>query len=293
MLPCRQELSTQLSQLTADLSTLKTSFEAMQDFIQLPLVFIWQQQLGHVINQALARELSSLPHAFQDELRQQQVLMQASPQRTATMTHHAKSACTGLPKQAPNLTHQIHPAQATVPKRVRQHDTNSHSEPEGSSLSGPAPVPASLESTAANELSDSAHKGHSEPAPGPSKSALPLSQQPADTQSAVAQEVAHEPNEEQPDQASLSAMPVDAMPSLLSTQQSLPSSAGRARLPEQATHRGLPKQASPAGQPTFLRMCLAEILRLTDPAQSQFQPLMCGWYTSGQSFPLVLPACML
>lgn len=294
MLPCRGELSTQLSQLTAELSTLKTSFETMQDFIQLPLVFIWQQQLRLVINEALARELSSLPHTPQAEVRQQQVLRQAPPQSTATITRHAQSAPTAWPKQAPTMTHEVGPAQAVVPtqaalsEQARQHDTISRTNLEGSSLPGPFHAQASLESTSAGELSDSAHKGRSGPAPGPSISASPVSQQPAETQSALAQEVAHGPNDEQPDQASLSAMPpVDVLPVPLSTQQSLPSPAGRGRLPEQAMHRGLLKQASPAGQPTFLRMCLAEVLRLTDPAQSQFQPLLCGWYTSGQTFPLV------
>ena len=257
----------------------------MQDFVRLPLVFIWQQQLANVMNQALARELSSVPQSLQTELRQQQELRQAPLQRTASMTHHAQSAPTGLPKQARTMTHQLGPThaavpkQATLPEQARQHDANSH---EGSSLSDSVQASpesqASLQSASAEELGDSSHKGCSGPAPGPSGSAFSPSQQPTDTLSALPHEVANEVDEERPSQASFSALP---LPMPLSSQQSGPSPAGRVRLPEQATHRGLPKEACPAAQPTFLRVCLAELLRLTDPAQSQFQPLLCGWYSSG------------
>ena len=243
------------------------------------------------MTQALAQELSSLPHTLQAELRQQKLHRQALLQGVTTMTHHAQSATMSLPRKAPTMTHQLGPGLAAVPKQAalpgqaRQHDTNSPPNFEGSSLSGPGCAPASLESTSAAKLSDSAHKGRSGPAPGASQSDSLLSQQPADAESAVEQEVAHRPNEEQQDQL---ALPVEATPRPSS---SLPSTARHASLPEQATHRGLPKQASPVGQPTFLRLCLAEVLRLTDPAQSQFQPLLCGWYTSGQPFPPFLPAC--
>ena len=250
------------------------------------------------MNRALTRELSSLPHTLQAELGQQKVLRQAPLQGTATMTQLAQSAPTSLPKQAPTMTHQLGPTQAAVPKQAallkqaalpvqaRPHDTNSRPNLEGGSLSGPGYAPASLESTSAEDLSD---KGRSGPDPGASLSASLLSQQPADAHSSVAQELGLRPDEELPDQASVSALPVEATPKPSS---SLPSTARRASLPEQATHRGLPKQASPVGHPTFLRLCLAEVLRLTDPAQSQFQPLLCGWYTSGESFPPFVPACM-
>ncbi|KAL0019773.1 hypothetical protein WJX79_007774 [Trebouxia sp. C0005] len=49
--------------------------------------------------------------------------------------------------------------------------------------------------------------------------------------------------------------------------------------PQKMMYSGLPKHADPA-QRTFLRVCLAELLRLTNPTQSQFQPLLCGWYTA-------------
>lgn len=288
MLPRRGELSTQLSQLTAELHTLKTSFETMQDFVQLPLVFIWQQQLASVVHQALARELSSLPHSLQAELSQQQAPLQG----TVTMNHHTQSAQPGLPNQAATMTHQLSPGcaampkQAALPDQARQYDRSSIPNPEGTDPSSLLGAQTSLKSTSAEQLSDSStHRGRSGPAPGPSLSDALLSQQPARTQSAVAQEMAHGHEEEH--QAFVPALPVEAMARLPSTQPVLPSTAGQARLPRQAASRGLPQQATPAAQPTFLRMCLAEVLRLTDPAQSQFQPLLCGWYTSGQLFPMM------
>lgn len=287
MLPCRRELSTQLSQLAAELHTLKTSFETTQDFVQLPLVSIWQQQLASVVHQALARELASLPHSLQAELRQQQAPLQG----TVTMTHHTQSAQTGLPYQAAIMTHQLTPGRAAMqiqvalPDQARQYGRSSISNSEGNNPSGLLRSQTSLKSTSAEQLSDSTHRGRSGPAPAPLLSDALLSQRPARTQSAVAQEVAHGHEEEQPHQASLPALPVEAMARLHSTPRVLPSTAGQANLPGQATSRGLPNRATPAAQPTFLRLCLAEVLRLTDPAQSQFQPLLCGWYTSGQLFP--------
>ena len=281
---CRGELSTQLSQLAAELHRLETGFETMQDFVQLPLVFMWQQQLASVVHQALARELNSLPHSLQAELRQQQ----APLQETVTTTHHTESAQTGLPNQAANMTPQLTPGHATMPQQAplpdqaRQHDRTEFSNSEGSGSSGLVHAQTMM-STSAENLNDSSHRGRSGPAFGPLLSDALMSQQPAHTQSAVTQKVAHGHKEEH--QASVSALPVEAMARLPSTPQLLPSTAQQARLPGQATSRGLPKQATPAAQPTFLRMCLAEVLRLTDPGQSQYQPLLCGWYTSGQLFP--------
>ena len=42
-----------------------------------------------------------------------------------------------------------------------------------------------------------------------------------------------------------------------------------------------PSQAMPA-QSTFLRATLSELLRLTHPTQSQYQPISCGWYSTGE-----------
>lgn len=268
---CRGELSTQLTQLGAELSTLKTSFETMQDFVQLPLVFIWQQQLRSIMHQAVARELGSLPHSLQAESRQLSVLRQDSQQRTATMTHQSQSSQAALPKQA------AVPKQATLPEQSH-HDRASIPDSAGTvDISGRGHALKNTESTSAEELSAAAQQGKSETAPGPLLADTSVSQQPAHAQSAGAQGVSHGTQEEQQDQTSTSALPGAS-----SRQRSLPSTAGRSRLPEQATHRGLPKQAVQAVQPTFLRMCLAEVLRLTDPTQSQFQPLLCGWYTSGK-----------
>lgn len=258
----------------------------MQDFVQLPLVFMWQQQLKSVVHQALARELNSLPHSLQAELRQQQAPLQG----TVTMTHHTQSAQTGLPNQAASMSHQLTPGhaampkQATLPDQARQHDRSSSiSKREGTDPSDVVHGHTSLKSPSAEQLSNSAHRRRFGPAPGPLLSDALLSQHPARAQPAVAQEAAH--GHEKEHQASVPALPVEAMARLPSTQRVLPSTAWQARLPGQATSRGLPKQASPPAQPTFLRLCLAEVLRLTDSAQSQYQPLLCGWYTSGQLFP--------
>ena len=261
----------------------------MQDFVQLPLVFIWQQQLRSVIHQALARELGLLPHCLQAESRQLSVLRQDSQQVTAKMTHQSQSAQAALPKQAAvrkqaTFPEQSHHNRASIPDSAGTVD-----------ISGLDYAQKNKESTSAEELSDATQQGKSETAPGPLLANTSVSQQPAHAQSAGAQEMSHGTHrglpkqavqavqEEQQDQTSISALTVEAMPGASSIQRSLPSAAGRSRLPEQATHRGLPKQAVQAVQPTFLRMCLAEVLRLTEPTQSQFQPLLCGWYTSGKS----------
>lgn len=263
---CRTELSTQLSQLTAELSTTQTSFEALQDFVQLPLVFIWQQQFRKVIHQALAQELSSLPHSLQAESRQQGLLRQALQHSPDTMTHQPPSARGPLHKQA-----------AAFSGHARQRDRASVSRPATTCLSDTVYVQTDTQPISAKGLSDSAQTGLLETAPEPHL----LSQQPAYT--AAAQGLLHgTQEEEQMGPPALASLPALARPP--SRQTSLPTPAGQGALPEQATQRSLPKQATPV-QPTFLRMCLAEVLRLTNPAQSQFQPLFCGWYTSGLTLP--------
>ena len=80
-----------------------------------------------------------------------------------------------------------------------------------------------------------------------------------------------------PHQATLpldQSLPSDAT---LSSQQSLPRQARLGSAPQQATARHLPKQAS-SSKGSFLRVCLGELLRLSDPYSSQYQPLLCGWY---------------
>ncbi len=86
-------------------------------------------------------------------------------------------------------------------------------------------------------------------------------------------------------QASAARLPQQADPAQSSGQtlsanmHSTGVSSGRA--PQKMMYSALPKPAVPA-QPTFLRVCLAELLRLTNTTQSQFQPLLCGWYAAGQ-----------
>lgn len=249
---------------------MQTSFEALQDFVQLPLVFIWQQQLRKVIHQALAQELSSLPHTLLAETKHQGVLRQASQHSTDTTTHQPQSAQGPLHKQA------------VLPRLARNHDSVSVSAATTTGLPGMVYAQTDTQPAFAEGLSASAQTGLIEDAPEPP---LLSQQQPAHT--AAAQGLLHGTQEdEQMDLAALASLPVAALARPSSGQIPLPTPAGRGALPEQATQRGLPNQATPV-QPTFLRMCLAEVLRLTNPAQSQFQPLFCGWYTSG----LTLPAC--
>lgn len=236
---------------------MKTSFEALQDFVQLPLVFFWQKQLRKVVHQALAQELSSLPRSLQAESEQQEALRKASQHSTHTMTQQPQAV------------------QATLPEQAGHHDKASVPAPARTGLSSFVRTQTDSELTSAEELTDSTQKGPEPQLPHSLPSQLMTS----------AQGLLPSTEEEQKrDPASLSSLPVEAPARPGFRQTSFLTPAGQGTLPEQATQRGLPKQASPV-QPTFLRMCLAEVLRLTNPAQSQFQPLLCGWYTSGPSLP--------
>ena len=117
---CRDELKTQLSQLTSDLSNLKASFQSMQDFIQLPLVFIWQHQLTSVMQQALAHELSSLPQYVTPESTQPRLPKQASQSTEHNSQPFVPPAAGRMTVQAPtvldpaNDKHPSHAAAATA-----------------------------------------------------------------------------------------------------------------------------------------------------------------------------------
>jgi len=239
---CRNELSAQLAQLTQELNTLKSSFQSMQDFVQLPLVFIWQQQLKNVMQQALSHELSSLPESVQVE------------------TH--KGVLPNLASLSTRLNAQ--PGTVYAAKRDESH------------------------------AATAAVRGHADAAA--TEAELGNLTQPSDPHATQG----------------VQTLPQQATPAELSGQtsaDSLARQASTARLPRQADsaqssgqtlsanmqstgirfgrtsqkmmYSGLPRDAIPA-QPTFLRVCLAELLRLTNPTQSQFQPLLCGWYTAGE-----------
>ncbi|KAL0035553.1 hypothetical protein WJX77_011820 [Trebouxia sp. C0004] len=257
----RNELSAQLAQLTQELNTLKSSFQTMQDFSQLPLVFIWQQQLRSVMQQALSQELSSLPESVQAESHEgvlpnpaslssrlnSQLVNVYADMREASQGHRDES-------DAPrNST-----AAAAATAAVHCHADAAATETELGNLTQPL----------CQEL----------PNPHASQGLHTLPQQATPAQPS-GQTIANS----LPQQASTARLPQQADPAH-SSAQTLSASMHSARVPSGRTpqkmmYSGLPKHAVPA-QPTFLRMCLAELLRLTNPTQSQFQPLLCGWYTA-------------
>ena len=226
----------------------------MQEFIQLPLLFIWQQQLRSVMQQALAHELSSLPQALQDESAQLSLPRMASKPSTSNAardTQAADSAQEALPKEArhPSRVNTSLPSDLPVePLRDTQTDT---------------------EPAAATQLSQAAQQ---HPAELTSELLLPGLK--------VSQQLAQQSITHPGSHASQSSQSNRSPPALRSRQTPQLRHASHGRLPQQATRRGLPNQAPPA-QPTFLRVCFAELLRLTHPARSQYQPLLCGWFTQG------------
>ena len=50
-----------MAQLSSELSVLQSSFELVQDTVQLPTIHIWHQQLRQVMSHALLQELKALP----------------------------------------------------------------------------------------------------------------------------------------------------------------------------------------------------------------------------------------
>lgn len=238
----------------------------MQEFMQLPLVFIWQQQLRGVMQQALNHELSSLPQALQAESTQQLQPDSAPLPSTVSATRAAsrEAAQAGL-------------SEATLAGLMRTGDEK---------------LPDARTDTAsaqAQPLNDSAQESPAEAVQESLQASSTSHQQPA--QIAMTSHMSHGPQNQLTQPAAPSALPVEETMRGSSRQTAQPSQAGRVRMPQQATHRGLPKQATPS-QPTFLRMCLAELLRLTHPTQSQFQPVLCGWYTQGAVL-LVGLGCLL
>ena len=238
----------------------------MQEFIQLPLVTIWQQQLRSVMQQALTHELSSLPQHLQNSSTQQRSAQSAGSQYTASMPYLQRTG------------QQTESTQATVPEQASSESTISRADAltEAQTKRG---------SDSVEQLRDSLQAG---PSATFRESVLSdtLLTQPVPL-TVLTQHGSHATQQNQSEESPSPALPVEAMSRQSSGQTPLPGQAGRMRPPQQATHRGLPQQATPA-QPTFLRMCLAELLRLTNPAQSQFQPVLCGWYTTGMPLLLLL-----
>ena len=261
---CRNELSAQLAQLTQELNTLKSSFQSMQDFTQLPLFFIWQQQLKSVMQQALNHELSSLPESVQLESRKGLL------PNLASLSSRLKSQPVALFSAMGNESHA--PRDESHAPR-----DESHAPSDSTAAAYSHADAAATEAELGNLTQPSSHEL---PIPHASQGMQTLPQQATPAQppeQTVAYSLAQ--------QASTARLPQQAN-SAQSSGQTLSahthSTRGPSgRTPQKMMYSGLPKHADPA-QRTFLRVCLAELLRLTNPTQSQFQPLLCGWYTAGE-----------
>ncbi len=231
----------------------------MQDFAQLPLVFIWQQQLKSVMQQALNHELSSLPESVQVESHRG-----ALPNLASLSSRLNSQPCTvyAAVKDESHAPRDSTAAAATAAAKTAAccHVDAAATEPEFGNLTQPS--------------------SHELPSPHASQGMQTLTQQATPAQSS-GQTIA----DSLPRQASIARLPQQADPAQ-SSGQILSANVHSTRVPSGRTpqkmmHNGLPKHGVPA-QPTFLRVCLAELLRLTNPTQSQFQPLLCGWYTAGE-----------
>lgn len=235
----RHEFATQVAQLASELGVLQSSVQRLQDLVQLPCIHIWNQQQRHVMSQSLAQDLAALTPSFKLLPRQ----------ATSTVLPKQASNAAG-PDQASSIPK---PDQAGVPSRPGQTD---------SVLSDHA---GAMSETGQSLARDQDAASMSEPSQ-PSSDAM----QRAPTHAAFPNQDA--PQQSLPDQAASSAISQSGV----TIQSRLPQRA-RPGASQQATARHLPNQAS-SSQGSFLSGCLSELLRLSDPYSSQYQPLLCGWY---------------
>lgn len=205
------------------------------------------------MQQALAHELSSLPQSLSTESGQQRLPKQASQSANYNSQPSVQSAAGRTAHQAPAAS-------------------------EGAKDTHP-PHAAAVEvetATVSNDLSHSSgHAARNQPASH--------GLQTCPEQELPAHSYGQTESESMPDRASRQAVPEQALVQSLGQTHptGLPHRASSGRLPQKAMDSGLPNQAMPA-QATFLRACTSELLRLTHPTQSQYQPLLCGWYTAGE-----------
>ena len=254
----------------------------MQDFMQLPLLFIWQQQLKSVMHQALTHELSSLPQFLPAESTQRTFPDQAMQPSRVSSQAVAQSASTdhmGSHDSAYASGHAVQSSDATVPTYAASNAAASQSEaamlshhPIRDQQASHEPHESLADQAADGTLPQQAATAHTSGQTAletlPTAQVLPA-------EATLAQTSGQTPSAQGlPQQAALTQTPGQTPSANLSWQGSV------GRLPQRAMQGGVPKQATPA-QPTFLRSCLAEILRLAHPTQSHFQPLLCGWYTQG------------
>ena len=226
---CRHEFASQMAHLSSGLSVLQSSFELMQDFVQLPTIHIWHQQLRQVMSQALLQELKALPP------------VQSCPAALLTPASRLLVQADRLlePNQASRPTKLLESNQAIFDQLHQSGDTSGLSHQD--SLARPSALPEQ----------DTVPESVKLPNEAPVRSL--------------------------PNQASLHSQQSLPIQAAASAQQHLPTLARPGPTTQQATARHLPKQAS-SSKSSFLTACLAELLRLSEPYSSQYQPLLCGWY---------------
>ena len=245
----------------------------MQDFAQLPLVFIWQQQLKSVMQQALNHELNSFPESMQVESRKGVSPNLASLSSRLNFQPGTVYTAMGNESHAPRDDSHAPRDDRHAPRDDSHAPRDDSHAPRDSTATDAAATEAELDNlTQPSSLElPTAHASQGlQTLPQQATPAQPSGQTTADSLAR---------------QASAARLPQQAN-SALSSGQTLSASMQSTRIhssraPQMLMYSGLPKHAVSA-QPTFLRVCLAELLRLTNPTQSQFQPLLCGWYTAGE-----------
>lgn len=236
---CRHEFATQVVQLASELSVLQSSFQRVQDFVQLPTIRIWHRQFQLVMSQALSQDLQALSPA---RVVPKQASSAALPHQASSVSQPNQASSALEPNQASSVPEPNQVSGVTVVSQATHQQQN-----QTSALHSSAPTSDVTSTTAANKVLLSKATQHSLP----SQATLPA-------QSGL------------PNQA--------GAPS----QAGLPTQARTISVTQQATERQLPKQATFL-KSSFLSRCLSELLRLSDPYSSQYQPLLCGWYdTAGE-----------
>ena len=205
------------------------------------------------MQQALAHELSSLPQSLSTESGQQRLPKQASQSANHNSQPFVQSAAGRTTRYVPAV---LEPAR----------DTH-------------LPHAAAVEAETAMVSTEISHSSGREVHVQPASHRLRTLPE----QELAAHSYGQTESESMPDRASRQAVPEQALVQSLGQTHptGLPHRASSGRLPQKAMDSGLPNQAMPA-QAIFLRACASELLRLTHPTQSQYQPLLCGWYTAGE-----------
>lgn len=258
----RRDLGRQTEALRLDLSLLQSSLSIAQDFAQLPTINIWHQQLRSVMQQALWQDLSLLSPS-----------VQPLPSTSRAATRQASR-----PRAQPHSQIQLSTPLSTA-------DSADVFSGQAMPASSSSRLPSQALPAASQQLPRKQTAGAAVELPGlPHVAALPdlaAQHQPADLPHEASDAILHQQALQQQQQHVTSGLPGPAGqgPGSFQAEQGR-GSASQARLrppSHQATARLLPTQAMPL-QRSFLSDCLCELLRLTDPYVTQYQPLLCGWY---------------